>query len=58
MPGIVGCNEADIPTVELLNSYEAGDTRKATTFKTDYLSPKTGKIVVSSRSLANTGRKA
>ena len=48
VPGYIGCNEADIPTVDLVNSYEAGDTRKATTFKTDFLSPKTGKIVVSS----------
>ncbi len=48
VPGIVGANEADIPTVELLSNYEPGDRRKGVTFKTDFLSPKTGKIVVSS----------
>jgi starch-binding outer membrane protein, SusD/RagB family len=48
VPGYVGCNEADIPTMDLYNSFEAGDSRKATSFKTDFLSPKTGQIVVSS----------
>ena len=48
VPGYIGCNEADIPTVDLCNSFEPGDTRKNVTIKTDFLSPKTGKIVVAS----------
>jgi starch-binding outer membrane protein, SusD/RagB family len=48
VPGITGANEADIPTMDLYTQYAAGDTRKAVTFKTEYLSPKDGKTYTSS----------
>lgn len=44
IPGIKGGNESIIPTIDLYNRYDSGDTRKETTFKTEYLSPTNGKI--------------
>lgn len=42
VPGHIGANEADIPTVDLFNSYLEEDERKDWTFKQDYVSPTTG----------------
>lgn len=47
VPGIIGANEADIPTVDLYNQYADNDERKNVTFKLDYLSPKDNKIYTS-----------
>lgn len=42
--GIGELYEADIPTVELYNTYKNTDSRKYTVFKMEYISLKTGKI--------------
>ncbi len=38
LPGYVGSNEADIPTIELVTQYANEDKRKAVTFKQDFYS--------------------
>ncbi len=48
LPGLSTAWEADIPTVEIYNLFEKGDERKDATFRTDFISPKDGKIYTSS----------
>ncbi len=46
--GVTGSNEADIPTRELYDQFDAKDTRRSKNFKFDFLNPVTGKILTSS----------
>lgn len=46
--GVTGCNEADIPTIELYDQYKPNDTRRSKNMKYDFLNPKTGKIITAS----------
>lgn len=46
--GISSLNEADIPTMELYNSYKENDTRKALNLRNHFTNPVTGKEVTTS----------
>jgi len=46
--GVTGSNEADIPTRELYNQFDAKDSRRSKNFKFDFLNPVTGKVLTSS----------
>lgn len=46
--GVAGSNEADIPTRELYDQFNAKDTRKSKNFKLDFTNPVTGKVLTSS----------
>ena len=46
--GVTNSNEADIPTRELYDQFDAKDTRRSKNFKFDFLNPLTGKILTSS----------
>ncbi len=48
LPGLYVAWEADIPTVELYNTFDDLDERKATTLATDYVSPSDGATYTSS----------
>lgn len=43
IPGIQGCNEADIPCEELYSQYDAEDQRKFIIFSKEFVSPLNGK---------------
>ena len=43
IPGINGCNEADIPCMELYSQYDDEDQRKYIIFSTEFVSPTNGK---------------
>jgi tetratricopeptide (TPR) repeat protein len=45
--GVNGSNEADIPTMELNNSYKENDSRKVGNLRTHYTNPTTGKELIS-----------
>ena len=45
--GVTGSNEADIPTRELYDQYNAKDTRRSKNLKFDFLNPLTSKILTS-----------
>lgn len=45
--GVNGSNEADIPTMELNNSYKENDSRKNVNLKTHFLNPVNGKELIS-----------
>ena len=46
--GVAGCNEADIPTQELYDQFNANDTRRSKNFKFNFTNPVTGKVLISS----------
>ena len=46
IPGIEGCNEADIPTEELYSQYDIEDQRKFIIFSKEFVSPLNGKTYV------------
>lgn len=46
--GVSGSNEADIPTMELNDTFKDNDTRKAVTLRTHYTNPVNGKELISS----------
>ena len=46
--GVSGSNEADIPTMELNNTFKENDKRKAVNLRTHYTNPVNGKELISS----------
>ena len=46
--GVANSYEADIPTRELYDAFDDNDTRKAVTFRTEYVNPENGHPVTSS----------
>ncbi|MEK7718596.1 MAG: RagB/SusD family nutrient uptake outer membrane protein [Bacteroidota bacterium] len=46
--GVAGSNEADIPTRELYDQFNANDTRRSKNFKFNFTNPVTGKVLTSS----------
>jgi len=47
VPGLRQMWESDIPTIELYNSFDDADERKAASFNTDYISPANGNTYTS-----------
>lgn len=46
--GVANSNEADIPTLELSDSYLQGDTRKDVNLRTEFINPSSGELIQTS----------